>query len=48
MLTDIYKLAVYSSEPDKEDRIKIESGSSQDEDESSDDEPGATGQNVAG
>ena len=48
LLTDIYKLAVYPSEPDKEDRIMIEIGSAEDEDESSDDEPCGTGQNVAG
>ena len=48
LLTDIYKLVVYPSEPDKEDRIEIESGSSEDEDESSYEEPCASGQNVAG
>ena len=47
LLTDIYKLVVYPSEPDEEDRIVIESGSSEDEDESSD-EPCASGQNVSG
>ena len=42
----LYKLAVYPSE---EDRIVIEIGSSEDEDERSDDEePCASGQNVAG
>ena len=48
LLTDIYKLAGHPSEPDKKDRIMIEIGSSEDEDESSDDEPCASGQNVAG
>ena len=48
MLTVIYKLAVYPSEPGEEDRSVIEIGSSEDEDESSDDEPCASGQNVAG
>ena len=48
LLTDIYKLVGHPSEPDKEVRIMIEVGSSEDEDESSDDEPRASGQNVAG
>ena len=48
MLKDRYKLAVYPSEADEEDRIMIEIGSSEDEDESSDDEPCATGKNMAG
>ena len=48
LLTDIYKLAGHPSEPDKKDRIMIEIGSSEDKDESSDDEPCASGQNVAG
>ncbi|XP_022791893.1 uncharacterized protein LOC111331115 isoform X2 [Stylophora pistillata] len=38
---------VYPSEPDEEDRVIIESGSSEDEDESPDDEPCVSGQNVA-
>ena len=47
-MTVIYTLAVSPSEPGEKDRIMIEICSSEDEDESSDDEPCASGQNVAG